>query len=93
MNDLLTLIKNRQSARVTFLNRGWVDWHDWIGFDFLPFSKARTYVRRLKLKNRKEYQEWLLGGQKPKNIPYNPEKEYRHTGWINLRDWLGIDYL
>jgi hypothetical protein len=75
----------------TYRDKGWVDWHDWLGFDFLPFVKARTFIRRLQFKNRKEYTAWLSSGQRPKFIPALPQKEYKHTGWVNLKDWLGIE--
>jgi len=73
----------------TYKDKGWTDWHDWIGFGFLPFEKARTFMRKLRLRNREEYWAWLAGGNRPKNIPYSPEKVYQHTGWIDLGDWLG----
>ena len=38
-----------------YKDNGWIDWHDWIGFDFLPFAKARTFMRKLHLKGRGEY--------------------------------------
>jgi hypothetical protein len=74
----------------TYKDKGWIDWHDWLGFDFLPFVKARTYVRKLQLKNRAAYNEWLASGQRPKFIPSTPQIAYKHTGWINLKDWLGL---
>jgi hypothetical protein len=77
------------NPQVTYLNNGWVDWHDWIGFDFLPFTKTRTFMRKLHLKNRKEYNAWLASGERPKFIPSLPEKEYKHTGWVDLKDYLG----
>lgn len=77
------------SPERTYKDEGWVDWNDWIGYDFLPFLKARTYMRKLNLKNRDEYWAWLASGQRPKNIPYSPEKVYKHTGWVDLGDWLG----
>jgi len=77
------------SPEKTYKNKGWIDLHDWLGFSFLPFKEARTYMRKLGLKNRDEYWSWLGSGQRPKNIPYSPEKEYKHTGWIDLGDWLG----
>jgi len=77
------------SPERTYKDEGWVDWNDWIGYDFLPFPKARTYMRKLNLKNREEYWAWLASGQRPKNIPYSPEKVYKSIGWINLGDWLG----
>jgi predicted RecB family nuclease len=77
------------NPEVTYKDKGWIDWHDWIGFSFLPFAKARTFMRRLKLKNRDEYWAWLANDQRPRNIPYSPEIVYKHTGWIDLGDWLG----
>jgi hypothetical protein len=31
----------------TYKDNGWIDWHDWMGFSFLPFKKARTFMRKL----------------------------------------------
>ena len=75
---------------ITYKDDGWIDWDDWMGFGFLPFTKARTFMRKLQLKNSEEYIAWRTGGKRPSNIPYNPEKTYKHTGWVNLRNWLGI---
>ena len=69
--------------------KGWISWHDWLGFSFLPFAEARTYMRKLGLKNRDEYWAWLRSGKRPKTIPYSPEKVYKHIGWKDLGDWLG----
>ncbi|WP_214072628.1 IS66 family transposase [Mucilaginibacter sp. dw_454] len=81
------------NPQVTYSNNGWVDWHDWLGFDFLPFIQARTFIRRQQLKSGKDYREWLASDQRPKFIPTLPEKEYQHTGWIGLKDYLGIGSL
>lgn len=77
------------SPNSTYKKTGWTDWHDWLGFKFLPFEKARTYMRRLGLKNRDEYWAWLRSDKRPSTIPYSPEKEYKRTGWIDLGDWFG----
>ena len=77
------------SPNSTYKKMGWHDWYDWLGFKFLPFEKARTYMRRLGLKNRDEYWAWLRSDKRPSTIPYSPEKEYKRTGWIDLGDWLG----
>ena len=78
------------SPNLTYKDKGWVDWHDWLGTGFLPFEKARAYIRKLRLKTRNQYLAWLNSGKRPKNIPYSPQKEYKHTGWVNLDDWLGV---
>ncbi len=77
------------SPERTYFDKGWIDWHDWLGFSFLPFPEARTYMRRLGLKNRDEYWAWCRSGKRPKTIPSCPEKIYKHTGWKDLGDWLG----
>ncbi|WP_341900742.1 IS66 family transposase [Fluviicola taffensis] len=77
------------NPEVKYKNDGWKSWHDWIGFSFMPFEKARTYMRKLGLKNRDEYWKWSKSEKRPKTIPASPEKEYKYTGWIDLGDWLG----
>jgi len=46
-------------------------------------------MRALGLQNRNEYREWLKSGKRPKTIPHEPEKVYKHAGWLGLGDWLG----
>jgi hypothetical protein len=79
-----------------YRDNGWVSWPDWLGFEgrappgsMLPFAAGRAYVRKLKLKNWKEWAAWSKSGQRPSNIPGNPNKVYRNDGWISLPDWLG----
>jgi len=45
----------------------------------------------LKLKNRKEWDEWCKKNihSKPKDIPVVPNLAYKSNGWINFKDWLG----
>ncbi len=72
-----------------YKDAGWTNWADWLGVSFLPFEKARAYMRRLGLKNREEYRNWLKSGKRPKTIPHEPENIYKYTGWNGLGDWLG----
>ena len=55
---------------------------DWLGFehkaggkkgDYLPYETARALVRGHNLKSRKEWREWSKSGQRPSNIPRNPD--------------------
>jgi hypothetical protein len=57
--------------------------------NFLPFKEARVFVRKLKLKNYKEWREYCISGQKPKNIPSTPHMVYKNKGWKNVYNWLG----
>jgi hypothetical protein len=74
---------------------GWISWPDWLGNggtshnSMLPFAAGRAYVRKLKLRNNKEWKEWSKSGQRPSNIPGNPQRTYRDDGWISMPDWLG----
>ena len=89
---------NKEGKRPSFIpntpnsyykKKGWVNWHDWLGFKYMPFKEARTYMRKLGLKNRDEYWAWRRSGKAPKTIPGTPEKIYKYTGWKDLGDWLG----
>jgi hypothetical protein len=74
----------------------WKGWADWLGSgyvhwkkkEFLTFTQARNYVRKLKLKNHTEWVLWLKNGSKPKYIPSTPHIIYSKE-WINWRDFLG----
>jgi hypothetical protein len=75
---------------------GWISWPDWLGSegrvlakDMLPFTVARAYVRKLKLKTQKEWREWSKSGRRPSDIPASPQRTYRDDGWISWPDWLG----
>jgi hypothetical protein len=57
----------------------------------LPFVEARMIVRKLKLKSGKEWFAWRTAGERPSNIPSNPDKTYRDDGWISMPDWLGYE--
>jgi len=58
---------------------------------FRDFKKAREFSRSLKLKNRREWDEWCKKNihSKPKDIPAVPNLAYKSNGWINFKDWLG----
>ena len=76
----------------------WKGIGDWIGTfviapqkkEFLPFEKAREYVRALGLKSYTEWLEYSRSGKKPDNIPTNPDKIYEKE-WVDTFDWVGIE--
>ena len=76
---------------------GWKDWGDWIGSGYLatqlreyrPFEEARGFVYKLNLKGVKEWREYCKSGQKPDDIPVNPDSIYKQDGWKGMGDWLG----
>jgi superfamily II DNA or RNA helicase len=90
----------------TYRDKGWKGMGDWLGTGnlapkdkvFWTFSKARTFVRELGMKNEKEWRLYVqdkLPGKpkKPIYIPSNPNYTYRETGWVSMGDWLGTGYV
>ena len=81
----------------TYKNKGWVGMGDWLGtgrvatkdIQFRDFKSAREFARSLKLKNQKEWVEFCKSGNKPDDIPRNPDRTYKDKGWIGMGDWLG----
>ena len=56
---------------------------------FRDFESAREFARLLNLKNFTEWQEYCKSGNKPDDIPSNPNATYKNDGYIDLGDWLG----
>jgi hypothetical protein len=82
-----------------YRDNGWISFPDWLGYGkgrpaqavgkMLPFAVARAIVRKRKLKGLKGWREWSKSGQRPSNIPSNPDEVYRGASWISMPDWLG----
>jgi len=80
-----------------YQDKGWIDYGDWFGTGYVatfnrtyrPFLQARAYVHKLQLKNTQEWNDWIKSGEKPNDIPSNPNLIYKDTGWIGYGDWLG----
>jgi len=79
-----------------YKNDGWVSMGDWLGYNvgfsgysYLPFNEARSFVHKLKLKNQKEWKDYVKSNLRPDNIPSNPNRVYKNKGWEGLGDWLG----
>ena len=83
--------------RRVYKNRGWISMGDWLGTgriadhlrEYLEFDQARKFVHNLKLKNFSEWKVYYRAGKLPNNIPTNPAKTYKNSGWIGIGDWLG----
>lgn len=81
----------------TYKSAGWISLGDWLGSDcvatrlqkFRTFSDARDFVRRLGLNSTSDWRRFLMSGYKPDDIPTNPHRTYRNSGWVSMRDWLG----
>jgi hypothetical protein len=86
----------------TYSEVGWRGMGDWLGTNricnrlrnYRPFGKARTFVRALNLKSQHEWIKFCKGcmpekGSLPQDIPSNPNKAFKKTGWKGYGDWLG----
>jgi hypothetical protein len=86
------------NPNITYLNKGWISYGDWLGtgnvssakFDYkwLSFEEARKFIHSLNLKSYNEWALWHKSSTRPDNIPSNPRKIYRNTGWKGMSDWL-----
>ena len=59
---------------------------------FRDFESAREFVRKLKLKNKTEWNKYRNSGNKPNNIPSNPQRTYKNE-WGGFSDFLGNGYV
>jgi hypothetical protein len=62
---------------------------DWVGFSeerFLPFTKARKYVRENMTGDK--WWAWCKT-HRPSNIPSRPDIVYKDKGWKGWVDWFG----
>ena len=54
---------------------------------FLPFEEAKRHVQNLKIKNQKEWRNYVKSKNRPKYIPSAPWQIY--VEWTSFSDWLG----
>ena len=72
------------AASQHYKNKGWKNWGDFLGTGniskmkqkFRPFKEAREFVRNLGLKGQKEWIDYCKSGNKPNDIPSNPQQTY-----------------
>jgi len=87
-----------------YKGKGWISWGDFLGTGTVskakriikPFEAARIFARKLKLSGEDEWRKYCRGqlpekGIRPEDIPSNPNRTYRHCGWINWGDFLGTN--
>jgi len=80
-----------------YKNHGWKSWGDWLGTGtvalynrtYQSFEKARQFVHNLKLISQVAWLSYCKNANKPDDIPADPRKVYKTTGWISMGDWLG----
>ena len=75
---------------------GWQGYGHWLGTgnvsvkdkQFLPFKEALLYARSLKLKSHNEWAAWRKTSERPANMPFTPDRIYKHEGWQGYGHWL-----
>jgi 3-mercaptopyruvate sulfurtransferase SseA len=88
----LNIPANPQKA---YAGKGWTNWGDWLGTGrpsigpFLPYDEANAFVRPLGLMSTSQWFAYCKSGQRPANIPANPQAVYAGKGWTNWSDWVG----
>ena len=84
-----------------YTDKGWTSWGDFLGngnvhpskIEHLPFSQARKFVKKLKLKGVEAWKEYCKSGKKPDNIPSYSNETYKDKGWILWGNFLGTGYV
>jgi len=56
-----------------------------------PFDEARAFVHGLDLETVRQWKMYSEFGNRPADIPSNPNAVYKTSGYINWSDWLGTD--
>ncbi len=80
-----------------YKNKGWISWGNWLGTGrvadqlkiFQRFEDAREFVHTLGLEGQKEWKIYCKSGNKPVDIPANPNHVYKNKGWNGIIDWMG----
>ncbi|GHP00814.1 hypothetical protein KSF_108610 [Reticulibacter mediterranei] len=73
---------------------------DWLGNGMIahqnktwrPFAQARSFVRTLGLRNKKEWKAYCCSGNKPEDIPSAPDQVYGDA-FVSMGDWVGTDFV
>jgi polyhydroxyalkanoate synthesis regulator phasin len=68
-----------------YQNKGWISWGDFLGTGiiatyykkYLSYEEAREFVKKLGFKSQTEWFQYCKSGNKPDNIPFNPQAFYK----------------
>ena len=80
-----------------YKGEGWISWSDFLGtkniatqkMKYLSFEDAKKQIQSLDLKSSQEWKKYCSSGNKPYNIPANPNITYKDQGWISITEFLG----
>jgi hypothetical protein len=76
---------------IVYKTKGWNGFRHWTGRreGFRLFEDAKRFAHTLNFKGEKEWREYRQSGNKPYDIPSNPDSAYKNKGWIDWGDWFG----
>jgi hypothetical protein len=82
----LSLYKNKFKGFGDWLGTGTVAPKDKV---YRPFKEAREFVRALEVKGDQDWRRYCKSGNKPDDIPANPNIVYKNNGYVDLGNFLG----
>ena len=81
-----------------YKGEGWLSWGDFLGFnkgyvagEWRDFEEAREHVWSLGLKSKEEWKELSKSGERPPDVPSDPDRVYKGEGWLSWGDFLGYN--
>jgi superfamily II DNA or RNA helicase len=82
-----------------YRQRGWISIGDWLGKGerhsknrpWRNYVEARDHIRALGLGSWSEFLELCRSGNIPADVPTQPDRVYRKSGWKSRGDWLGTN--
>jgi hypothetical protein len=74
-------------------------WGDWLGTgkispkdrEYRPFKEAKEFAISLNLKGWREWVAYCKSGNKPNDVPSNPNEIYKND-WKGVGNWLGTEW-
>ena len=76
----------------TYKNKGWKGFRDFLGNEIKrkDFSEAREFTHKLKLTSVRGWEKYCKSGDKPDDMPSNPNDFYEHE-WMGWSDFLNTN--
>ena len=103
-SEWLQLVKSQKipkgipsNPNLVYNRKGWEGYGDWLGTGavgsknrvFVNFSEAKIFASKNKIKGQKEWNQFCKQGDRPINIPSNPQLAYNDIGWKGWGDFFG----
>ena len=80
---------------VIYKEKGWISWADFLGTDIiqkgnkLDYEGAKKIIHGFNIQSTVKWREFVKSEKMPKNIPANPDRDYKDKGWKGWADFLG----